>query len=75
MPVSTLGPLELGLAALALGQADLARADLGVQVVLDRVDLVGPRPALGPEVLRVVRRAAELERDEVILLVVGRPAR
>src|SRR5439155_26172761 len=64
-------PLQLGQLALRLGEAQVARADPGIQVVLDPVDAVGLRLPLRPEVLRVVRGAAELERDEVVFFVVG----
>ena len=63
--------LQARLAPPPFGEADLARADLPVQLVLDPVHLLGVRPRLRPEVPRVGRVAAELERDQVVLLVLG----
>jgi hypothetical protein len=66
--------LEGRLCALGLGQGQLALADLVVELVLDLVDLGCARVRLGPEVPRVGRVAAELEADQMILLVVRRRA-
>jgi hypothetical protein len=66
--------LESRLCALRLGQGQLALADLVVELVLDLVDLGRARVRLGPEVPRVGRVSAELEADQVILLVVRRRA-
>src|SRR3954471_21012522 len=61
--------LERGLTTLRLGEAQLAAAHLRVQLVLLAVDDDSARLRLGPEVARVGRVAAELEADQVILLV------
>src|ERR1043166_8262675 len=53
-------------------ERDLAGAYLPVQPVLDRVRLVGLAPGLEPEVAGGARRAAKLERDQVVELVVAR---
>src|SRR5712691_10952436 len=66
--------LDLGLAALSRREAQPAGADLRVEIVLDRVDVVGTGTRLRPEIARVGRRAAELEADEVVLLVGMRAA-
>ena len=54
---------------LGVGERQPAAADLGVQLVLDLVDLCRARIRLGPEVARVGRVPAELEADQMILLV------
>jgi hypothetical protein len=64
--------LEGGLCTLRLGQGQLALADLVVELVLELVDLGCAGVRLRPEVPRIGRVSAELEADEVILLVVGR---
>jgi hypothetical protein len=66
--------LQRRLAPLRLGEGQPAGADGVVQLVLGRVDVVGPGPWLRPEVARVARAAAELEADQVILLVIVRAA-
>src|SRR5579884_3076322 len=67
--------LERGLAPLRVREREPATADLRVQLVLDPVDLARARIRLRPEVARVGRMAAELEADQMILLVVVRRAR
>src|SRR6516165_3048428 len=63
--------LEIRLLLLRLGKRERAVADLGVELVLDLVDLRRARVRLRPEVARVGGIAAELEADQVILLVRG----
>src|SRR5205085_5088219 len=55
-------------------ERELTRADLGVELVLDLIHLRRARVRLGPEVARVAGAAAELETDEVILLVLRQRA-
>src|SRR6266536_6577796 len=66
---SPLGVLQRRLLLLRVAQRERARANLLVELVLDPVDLGRPRVRLGPEVPRIRRMAAELEADQVILLV------
>src|SRR5512146_1365024 len=66
--------LERGLLELGLVERELAGADLAVQLVLDRVDLRRPRIRLRPEIARIGRMPAELEADQVVLLIVGAPS-
>ena len=66
--------LELRLLRLRVGERERAGADLRVQLVLDPVDGARARIRLRPEVARVGRVAAQLERDQVVLLVRGRRA-
>jgi hypothetical protein len=73
-PSAPVGVLELRLLQLRLGERQLARADARVQVVLDPVDGRRPWIRLRPEVARIRRIAAELETDQVVLLVCGRRA-
>src|SRR5690242_18602391 len=72
---STSAVLERGLLDLRVGERQGAVAHTPVQVVLDRVDLRGARVGLGPQVARVGRVAAELEADQMVLLVVRRRPR
>src|SRR5207237_9630146 len=67
---SAIAVLELGLAALRLAEREPARADRVVQLVLDLVHSPCARLRLGPEVPRVAGRAAELEADAVVPLLV-----
>src|ERR1700675_2663664 len=72
--VLSVGVLELGLLSLCIVERQLPCANFGVEVVLDRVHLGRARIRLGPEVPRVGGMPAELEADEVVLLVVGQRA-
>ena len=71
---SPLAVLERGLRSLRVVERERAAAHLRVQLVLDRVDPRRPRVRLGPEIPRVGRVPAELEADQVILLVAGQRA-
>jgi hypothetical protein len=64
--------LQLGDLALSVGETERAVADARVEVVLGRVDLLGARARFRPEVARVGRMTAELEADQMILLVARR---
>src|SRR6266511_5833567 len=68
---SALGVLERRLASLGLLEAHPARADGGIQLVLRLIHFPCPLDRLRPEVARVGRVAAELEADQMVLLVVG----
>src|SRR5262245_11686676 len=72
--LSPLRVLELRLAALGLGQGQVPGADLVVELVLDLVDVRRARVGLGPQVASVGRMPAELEADEVVLLVARQAA-
>jgi hypothetical protein len=63
--------LELRLPSLCLREGQPARAHLGVELILDPVDVRSPRIRLGPKVAGIRRVAAELEADQVVLLEVG----
>src|SRR5690348_9368820 len=71
----TVAVLQVVLALLRLRERELSRADLRVQLVLGLVHLGGARVRLGPEVARVGGIAAELETDQVVLLIVRQRAR
>src|SRR6266404_1585332 len=71
---SSLAVLENGLAHLRVRERHRPAAHRRVELVLDPVDLGGARIGLRPEIARVDGVAAELEADEVILLIVGFPA-
>src|SRR5581483_7883482 len=66
--------LELRLLPLSICKRELAAAHLAVELVLDAIDIAGARIRLRPEVAWVGRVAAELETDEMVLLIVGRAA-